>query len=87
VTAVAALDIPPQSVKSPPLRAPETAAADPFRGMASRESWRQSPVHRHSLYFCGKCGRRFRMPHDVYAHLDAKHPKRKLRVVAEDTAA
>jgi hypothetical protein len=47
------------------------------RGMVPREQWAQTDVHKASAYACGKCGDRFATPHDVYAHLDVEHPKKK----------
>lgn len=46
------------------------------RGMASREQWAKSSVHKASKYSCGKCGKRFPSPHDLYDHLDAEHPRK-----------
>lgn len=40
----------------------------------SREEWAKTDVHKHSRYSCGKCGKQFAMPHDVYEHLEAEHP-------------
>jgi hypothetical protein len=47
------------------------------RGMVPREKWEQTSVHKASTYYCAKCGRRFKTPHDVYDHLDTAHPKGK----------
>ena len=48
-----------------------------YPGMMSREAWKQTEVHKASTYACGKCGKRFDMPHDFYDHLDAEHPRPK----------
>ena len=45
--------------------------------MVPREQWVQSQAHQASTYACNKCGARFATPHDVYAHLDAEHPRKK----------
>ena len=34
------------------------------------EEWRETEVHRHSTYSCSKCGKRFDVPHEFYAHTD-----------------
>ena len=46
-------------------------------GMVPREKWEQTEIHKASTYACGKCGKRFDSPHDVYDHLDAEHPRPK----------
>lgn len=45
-------------------------------GMAPRDQWVASDVHKASRYSCAKCGQQFETPHDVYDHLDAKHSQR-----------
>ena len=47
------------------------------RGMVPADQWEKTSVHQASSYYCAKCGRRFSTPHEVYEHLDSKHPKRK----------
>ncbi len=44
------------------------------RGMVPRDEWQKTAVHKASTYFCGKCGKQFAMPQDVYDHMDAEHP-------------
>lgn len=46
-----------------------------YEGMAPREEWERSDVHKASTYSCAKCGRKFDGPHDLYDHLDAEHPQ------------
>ena len=53
-------------------------ADDGDRGMVPREQWERSAVHKASEYFCGKCGKRFDTPHDLYDHLDEAHPRKKV---------
>lgn len=43
-------------------------------GLMPREEWAKTAVHAASRYSCGKCGKAFASPHEVYAHLDAEHP-------------
>lgn len=45
------------------------------RGMVPREDWESSDIHKASTYYCAKCGEQFDSPHNLYDHLDAKHPK------------
>lgn len=52
-------------------------APEPGQPVVSREEWAQTDVHKASKYSCGRCGKRFASPHDVYAHLDAAHPEPK----------
>ena len=40
-----------------------------------REEWAETDVHKASSYACGKCGKRFEHPDEVYAHIDAEHRK------------
>lgn len=47
--------------------------------MLSKVHWRSEPIHSLSTYSCAKCGKAFPMPHDVYKHLDAKHPPKRGR--------
>lgn len=44
-------------------------------GMATREEWEASEIHKASRYSCGKCCERFETPHEVYDHMDLMHPQ------------
>jgi len=43
--------------------------------MVPAGEWADTEIHKASKYNCGKCGERFASPEEVYAHLDAEHPK------------
>jgi hypothetical protein len=43
-------------------------------GMMRLPDWQRTRVHRHSTYFCGKCGVQFGSPQAVYTHLAKRHP-------------
>lgn len=42
-------------------------------GMMPADEWAKTPIGQHSTYSCGKCGKRFATPQDVYDHLDQEH--------------
>ena len=53
------------------------AVNDDDRGMMPAEKWAQTAAGKASTYSCGRCGKTFASPQEVYEHLDAVHPKPK----------
>ena len=45
--------------------------------MIAERTWAKTSVHKASTYSCAHCGRGFKSPHLVYAHIEKQHPTKR----------